>query len=145
MRDHIDLSHAEIKVSVVTRLLKIVSLVGACLASAMATSVLAQQIEVAQIKTGDLDLTVTGACLDGDAVFRIVNNGADWSVAREILVYRFAGDILVNKRKLTMEEGDNATFKVRGAAKSGAKLGLIISGDDMTRLTPYDASLDCGK
>ena len=116
------------------------------LTSVFLTDTSAQEIEVAQVKGPGIDLTVTGACLNGDAVFRIVNNGGDWPKRREILVYRSKGDILINKRKLQMLKNDSATFKVRGAAKSGADLGLVVGGgDDVTRLPPYHATLHCGK
>ena len=116
------------------------------MSSVFVTGAWSQQIEVAQVKGPGIDLTVTGACLNGDAVFRIVNNGDDWSERREILVYRTVGDILVSKRKLEMLKGGDATFKVRGAAKSGALLGLVVGGnEDVARLTPYDATLHCGK
>lgn len=104
----------------------------------------AQQIETAQIRGGSIDVTVTGACLGKDAVFRVVNNGVAWAADREFIVYRTAGDIVVNKRKLRMAEGQSASFKVRGAARSGVELGLTLQGDGVeTGLDVYHARLKC--
>ena len=122
----------------------VVGVVAALSIGGVAGQVAAQQIETAQIRSGSIDVTITGACLGKDAVFRVVNNGVEWATDREFVVYRTAGDIVVNKRKLRMGQGQSASFKVRGAARSGAELGLALEGTGVpSGLDVYHARLKC--
>lgn len=90
-----------------------------------------------------IELRIDTECSGGDAYFKVTNVGAAWPKSGSFSIYRMTGGTMISQRRMRMGEDQTASFRVRGAARSGQELGLFIEPGWYARSRVYDATVKC--
>lgn len=81
---------------------------------------------VAQATQSPIRIKVSSACIDGDAVFTVENEGRVWPASARFKVLRTVDQRVIKARRTRVKPGEAAEIIVPGAAKSGIEVGLRV-------------------
>ena len=100
--------------------------------------------QVASIDDGDFQLEVSARCDDGQVIFQITNVGDKWPRLGAISIHRTDTDAMLTKRRLRLNNSQQATFTVRKkqVAEVG-EVGLWIEPSWFDRKFHYDSKIAC--
>ncbi len=101
----------------------------------------AQQLNQTLIRS--LDLYVTSKCVDGSAVFQVRNVGANKLKSLNFKLFKVSQNLVVSKRRMSLNKGQTATFKVKNAAIIPDQIGLFIDSKQIPRKHQADVSVKC--
>lgn len=101
------------------------------------------ELEAAAGSMAAIRLQIHAECVDGDAYFSVTNTGAGWPKAGSFSIYRTFGNTMISQRRMRMDEGQTASFRVKSAASSGHELALAIEPAWYDRHRRYDATVKC--
>ena len=101
------------------------------------------ELESAAGSMASIRLRISAECVDGDAYFKVTNVGAGWPKAGSFSIYRTIGNTMISQRRMRMDEGQTASFRVKSAASSGHELALAIEPGWYDRNQVYDATVKC--
>lgn len=90
-----------------------------------------------------LKLKINAECLNGVALFRVTNKGEQWPKSAYFMVYRATDNTLLNRRRLRMAEGQQASFKISKGAQPGDELAIYIEPGWYKRAFHYDGKIVC--
>ena len=106
-----------------------------------ATPPAAHAQQVAQGAT--VDVNVTTACEEGNAVFKVVNKGFEWPTVAKFSVYRVKGNTLVSQRRMRLTSNQQASFRVKAGGPEQVELGIFIEPEWYGREFKFDAKVSC--
>ena len=100
--------------------------------------------QVASIDDGDFQLEVSAQCKNGEAVFQVTNVGEKWPRLGAISIHRTDTDALLSKRRMRLNNSQQATFRVRKSQVADVgEVGLWIEPSWFDRKFHYDAKIVC--
>ena len=90
-----------------------------------------------------LDLYVSSKCENGAAVFQVRNVGASKINAVNFKLFKVAQNMVVSKRRMSLSQGQTATFKVKNANAIPDQIGMFIESKDVARDHQVDVAIQC--
>ena len=90
-----------------------------------------------------LDLYVISSCVDGAAVFKIRNIGLEKLESVNFKLFKVSQNLLVSKRRMNLNKGQTATFKIKNANKIPDKIGLFVDSKLIVREQKIDVAVRC--
>ena len=97
--------------------------------------------EIAQAATVNVEITT--ACEEGNAVFKVVNKGFEWPTVSKFSVYRVKGNTLVSQRRMRLTSNQAASFRVKAGGPEQVELGIFIEPEWYSREFTFDAKVSC--
>ncbi len=90
-----------------------------------------------------LKLDINAKCLNGVALFRIVNTGNRWPDSAMFNVYRAIDRTLINRRRLRMAKNQQASFRVSKGTHPGEELAIYVDPGWYRRQFRFDGKITC--
>jgi len=100
--------------------------------------------QIASINAARLDVEITARCDGNTPTFQITNLGPKWPRLAAISIHRTAGNALVSKRRMKLDNSQQATFKIRKRGKAlRGEIGIFIQPSWEKRPFHYDTKIRC--
>ncbi len=109
----------------------------------MSVSKVLQAQELNQTYVNQLDLHISSTCEDGAAIFKIKNVGEDKVSGINFRLFKVTQGLLVSKRRMSLNQGQTATFKVKNADNIPDQIGIFVNTKELARRERTDASIRC--
>ena len=90
-----------------------------------------------------LKLDIDAHCLNGVALFQIVNKGDRWPDSAMFNVYRAVDRTLLNRRRLRMAKNQQASFRVSKGTHPGEELAIYVEPGWYKRQFRFDGKITC--
>ncbi len=93
----------------------------------------------------DLNVRITPQCIDGDIVFRVVNEGAPWPDTGMFTMFRMDGPNrqMIGARRLTLGTSDVREFTISKSQNRTGHVGISIDPSWYSRAFQIDADARC--
>jgi len=108
----------------------------------LAAQVLAQ-MDIAVPPPSLLRLSITAACGDDGAVFKLVNRGQKWPRTGMLRLYYTDDNTLIGERRLRLADNQRVSFKVKHKIMDGRPVGVWVKPDWYQRAFNLDAAMTC--
>lgn len=100
-------------------------------------------VDLAQATNKDVNLEIVSACVNGTAIFKIVNLGDKWPKMGKLKVFHvFDGQATeVSARQMRFAHGQKASFRMKNTGAT--RIGIFVEPSWYERPFHYDAELVC--
>ncbi|MBT4888689.1 MAG: hypothetical protein HON65_03950 [Rhodospirillales bacterium] len=112
-----------------------------CVLTSNSGTIFAQDLNQTLIRA--LDLHVSSSCEDGAAIFKVRNVGANKISAVNFKLFKVSQDMIVSKRRMSLNQGQVATFKVKNASLIPDRIGLFVDSKLVVREQHADVAIQC--
>ena len=100
-------------------------------------------LDLAQAGGASVNVEILSACMEGTAMFKIVNLGDKWPRLGKLKVYEIKEGQAkeISEREMRFAKGQKASFRLKNIGP--ARVGLFVEPSWYERPFKYDAEVDC--
>lgn len=100
-------------------------------------------LTLAQAGRANVNVEILSACMEGTAMFKIVNLGDKWPKLGKLKVYEIKNGQTkeISEREMRFAKGQKASFRLKNIGT--ARVGLFVEPSWYERPFKYDAEVDC--
>lgn len=101
------------------------------------------QTQIATAPPTFLRMEITSTCVDGGALFKLINRGAKWPRTANLKLYYADDRSFIGQRRLRLAGNQRVSFVVKDKVLSGRRVAVWVQPEWYSRDSEFDASLSC--